>query len=351
MRPLLAPFLAILALAACSSAPGASSTGTGGATGASSTSTTTTGSTSSSTTTTSSTGTTGSGGAGGGTGASTTGSGAGGGGGAAPVETRGMWVWQKAVVTDPAEEAKLFAFCAARKINTVFVESQSLIGNAQPALAAFIAAADAKGIAVELLFGNTSWALPAGHAKAEGLAQAAVTFSAGLGAAPRPIGVHFDVEPYTLPEWTSDQAGTAGSYLDLLASLQQKTAGSGLRLSADIAFWFDGIMVSRQGQARPLSEWVIDSVDRAVLMDYRDTAAQIEAQSATEIAYGASKARPVLLGVETLCNLDPPSITFCEEGVAALDLALQETQAHYAMSPGFAGFAVHDYVAYGALGP
>jgi hypothetical protein len=262
-----------------------------------------------------------------------------------------MWVWQKAVVTDPAEEAKLFAFCAARKINTVFVESQSLIGNAQPALAAFIAAADAKGIAVELLFGNTGWALPAGHAKAEGLAQAAVTFSAGLGAAPRPVGVHFDVEPYTLPEWTSDQAGTAGSYLDLLASLQQKTAGSGLRLSVDIAFWFDGIMVSRQGQARPLSEWVIDSVDRAVLMDYRDTAAQIEAQSATEIAYGASKARPVLIGVETLCNLDPPSITFCEEGVAALDLALQQTQAHYAMSPGLAGFAIHDYVAYGALGP
>ena len=49
--------------------------------------------------------------------------------------------------------------------------------------------------------------------------------------------------------------------------------------------------MSRQGQARPLSEWVIDSVDRAVLMDYRDTAAQIEAQSATEVAYGASKDR------------------------------------------------------------
>lgn len=339
MRFPLAIGLATLCLAACSSVPSTTSAGGAGA----STSTGGAGGAGASTSMTS----TGTGGGGG----STTGTGGGGTGGSPAVETRGMWVWQKAVATQAAEEDKLFAFCAERGINTVFVESQALINGSQPELATFIDHAAAKGILVELLFGNMDWALPAGHAKAIALAQAAVDFTSGLGGAAKPAGVHFDVEPYTLPEWTSDQAGTANAYLDLLESLEQTTAGSGLRLSADIAFWFDTVIVSRKSQTRPLSEWVIDTIDRTVLMDYRDTSAELLAQSSTEVAYGALKGRPVLLGVETLCNLQPTYITFCEEGVAALDQALASTHAQYDMSPGFAGFAIHDYVAYQALAP
>ena len=55
--------------------------------------------------------------------------------------------------------------------------------------------------------------------------------------------------------------------------------------------------------------------------------------------------------VETICGLSPTSITFCEEGNAALDAALTTVQSTYGTSAGFAGVAVHHYGSYTQLKP
>ncbi|MFS8065568.1 MAG: hypothetical protein ACMG6S_04265 [Byssovorax sp.] len=265
---------------------------------------------------------------------------------------RGMWVWQTSTVTDSAARTALFNFCSSHQITTVFVESQGFIAGNSSSLGPFVQAAASKGIAVELLFGSSAWARAANHSKAVKLAHDAVQFSKALSGS-RPVGLHFDVEPYTLPEWKSAQASIAGQWVDLLIKLRAETAGSGLRLSADVPFWLDGISLTRSGTTRPLHKWVIDAVDRAVIMDYRDHAAPpdgiIDLASA-EVAYGKAVGKPVLIGVETICGLSPTKITFCEEGSAKLDKALNDAQA--ALDPGgLAGFAVHHYTSYLKLKP
>ncbi len=283
-------------------------------------------------------------------------SGAAGSGGSRPGGPRAVWLWGSSVVESPAESASFFTFASTHEITTVYAEAQSLIPEAPSALTAFIAAASARGVEVELLFGYEIWARASEHAKAVALAQSAVAFSAGSAGA-KPVGVHFDVEPHQLAEWKAggaSEAQIASEFVDLLVELHQVTAGTGLRLSVDIPFWYDGRPLTRGGTTKPLSEWVADSVDRVVLMDYRDAADGsdgIIAHAADELAYGAASGKQVVVGVETLCNLDPPKITFCEEGSAALDAALAQTVAAYAGNAAFAGVAVHDYKAYAALKP
>lgn len=273
-----------------------------------------------------------------------------------PGGPRATWLWGSSVVKTPAETTKFFSFASTHAITGVYVEAQSLIPEAPAALTSFITTASAQGVEVELLFGYEIWARATEHAKAVTLAQSAVAFSQGLSGA-KPVGLHFDVEPHQLPEWQAggaSEAQIASEFIDLLEKLHAVTKGTGLRLSVDIPFWYDGRTLTRGGMTRPLSEWVADSVDRVVLMDYRDIADGndgIIAQGATEVAYATNSGKQVVIGVETLCQLDPPKVTFCEEGAAVLDAQLEKVVAANKTKSGFFGIAVHDYKAYAALKP
>lgn len=259
-----------------------------------------------------------------------------------------LWVWND-VVTVSTARAEFFAFARARAVRTIYLESQSLIQYNQSALASFINEAASYNMSVELLFGRSSWALAANHAVPTALAQMAVNFSRNLTGA-RPVGLHFDVEPYLLAEWDSDQNGTANQYLDLFESLASVTAGSGLKLTADIPFWFDGRFITRDGASRVLSEAIIDIVDRVVLMDYRDTASQIISYASSELNYARLVGKEVGIGVETKCG-DLAYITFCEEGAAAMDQVLADVLSVVGSNSAFAGFAIHHYGSYKILRP
>ncbi len=267
---------------------------------------------------------------------------------------RDVWVWGGKVVSVPAERAAFFDFAAKHAVRVAYVESESFIKSSDTtALASFVTEANARCIGVELLFGRSSWALSAGHADAIALAKGTVKLTAGLAGA-KPLGVHFDVEPYSLPEWSSDMNGTANQYLNLLEALGKELTGSGLRLVVDVPFWYDARKVTRGGSTRSLHELVIDRVDVVTLMDYRDHAAPPDGiidNASTEIAYANGVKRRVVIGVETLCGLDPPLVTFCEEGAAAMDKALLDTKAAHGSAPSFGGFAVHHYESWKSLKP
>ncbi|NOX63515.1 MAG: hypothetical protein GXP42_16450, partial [Chloroflexi bacterium] len=250
---------------------------------------------------------------------------------------RDMWVWNNDVALDAAKRAELLAFAQAQDVRAVYLESEWLISHNQAALADFIAAAAGQGIQVELLFGYAAWALEANHDAAVSLAQNAVAFTNAL-SGPKPVALHYDVEPYALPEWSADENGTANQYLDLLEKLVAVTQGTGLLLRVDIPFWYDGREITRNGQTRPMHAWVLDIVDGATIMAYRDHADPPDGiidHIANEMSYAASAGKKIVVGVETNCGLSPEKITFCEEGATALENALAAVQSAYASSSAF----------------
>ncbi|MBI2894164.1 MAG: hypothetical protein HYY06_11485 [Deltaproteobacteria bacterium] len=266
---------------------------------------------------------------------------------------RDIWVWGSSAATDLDEREDLLAFGRAHELRAYYVEAESLIEEDPDALAALIDAASAECREIELLFGRAGWALDERHEEALDLARRAAGFASAL-QGERPAGLHFDVEPYTLDEWDADPERTANEYLDLLEGLAEVAGEAGLRLAVDMPFWFDGREVERDGSTRPLSELVQDRVDRVVLMDYRDSADGddgIIANAAAEIDYAGDTGHEVVIGVETICGLEPETITFCEEGAAALDDALATTRAAFNGRPAFLGFAVHHWGSYRDLAP
>ena len=263
----------------------------------------------------------------------------------------GVWVWQPDAVKEPAQAAALLEFAAMRGVTHVYVESESLLVEDPERLAMFLDEAEAQCVAVELLFGAAGWALQEQHAEALALVEEALDFVDALAGA-RPAGLHFDVEPHGLPDWEANQVSYANEYLDLLEQMATNLAGSELPLTVDIAFWYDTVMLMRDGELRPLHELVQDRVDRVVVMDYRDHAEPpdgILGNAAAEVAYAAKVGRRVRIAVETTCGLEPEKVTFCEEGAIAMTLALELTVTSYDASPGWDGVAVHDYAAWSVL--
>ena len=181
-------------------------------------------------------------------------------------------------------------------------------------LAAWIDAAHARCIDVDLLFGNASWIHPAGRAQASARADWAVAFAAAHPGS-RPTGVHFDLEPQQLAEWsdTTTHPALVSELVDTLTAIRPAADASGLVLSVDTGFFLDGVMVTRSGTTRPGSEWVTDAVTRLVVMDYRDSAASMGhggmiSLAQDEVDYAAAHGTPVVLSGQAHRNELPRKV-------------------------------------------
>jgi len=266
---------------------------------------------------------------------------------ATPGAARGLWVWSTAVLTSTTERVKFFDFAKARSVRTVYLAAGNYISYKPEYINGFTAEAAANCIQVEILFGKHAWALSTGHAEAVTKLKEAI---AAIKLMPvKPVGVHFDIEPHLLAGWSTNMDSYANQYLDLVNKLRYYANGAGLRLTMDVPFWYDGKTVVRSGVARKLSELIADRTDRLGIMDYRDTASEMIASVTNEVAYAAKTGKQVVLGAETMCDVSPSYITFCQEGRAALDEAFQAVKTQYAGTGALGEMAVHHYGTYQAM--
>jgi hypothetical protein len=247
------------------------------------------------------------------------------------------------VATDLAARQTFFAFVQSRNVRRVYLESAGLLGTSRSALADFVAEAKAHGLSVTLLFGHANWALTANHGTALQWATQSLAFLAELKAAgrPTPDAIQFDIEPYTLPEWTTDLQGTANQYLDLLVALRSQLNGQ-LAFTVATPFWLDGQPVTRAGQTRPMSEWILDAVDGIVMMDYRDRAQAILSEASSELSYASAHGKSVVIALNVQADSDP-TITFWEEGQAFLYQEMATVDASARTHVAYQGLGVFNY--------
>jgi hypothetical protein len=278
--------------------------------------------------------------------------------GACPARPRlGLFVWDDDLVT--ARDA-ILDLAEAHDVTEIYLHANLFyVGDVgQDVLAAWITAARARCIDVELLFGNSAWIHPAASAEAMMRTDWAVSFAAAHSSA-RPIGVHWDLEPQQLPEWDTDPSthpALVGELATVIEAMTPAAEAGDLQLTADIGFFLDGINVTRAGMTRPGHEWIIDAATRVVLLDYRDSAVStghggMNDLAQAEVDYASSVDHPMVLAVETNPAPSFPYITFREEGVAAMTAQLALAGEHFASSRAFTGFAIHDRAGLEALPP
>ncbi len=258
-----------------------------------------------------------------------------------------MWSWNDSDINTRARQNRLLDFSVNKKVTTIYLHSEGLLKNNPQLLASFIDLAATRNIGVELLFGAPEWTFTKNHQIALALVSKANAFVNSLRGA-RPVGLHFDVEPHALPGWEGNQSSYGAQLLDLYAKLKQAKRPD-LYLNADIAMGYSLVTLTRNGVSKPLTHWLVDSVDRTTLMAYRDYAQgpdSIIAHGNNPVNYAATIGKRAHIAVETTCNLQPEKMSFCEEGEAEMQAGLDSVVANYRINAGFGGVAIHDYRAY-----
>ncbi|MGC9947444.1 MAG: hypothetical protein ABSF64_13845 [Bryobacteraceae bacterium] len=271
-----------------------------------------------------------------------------------------IWEWQENVITDSADQSAFFAFAATHGIDTVYIECESAIQNNQPALIGFLEAAAGHGLTAELLFGDAEWVLPGSGYPFQGYAVSLVSvYTAQLLSqmtTGKPVAVHYDVEPYSLKLWKTEQNTIALDYISLVTQLEAAAQPLGLKLSVDVPYWYSTIPVMQGTVTTPMNQLVLDIVDRYVIMDYWDTASRIESQATTDMTYADSIAgKQVVIGVLTTCGQNPADQSFCNTsphtGTAYMESVLGMVRKAEAGNAAFVGFAIEDYAGFSVLGP
>jgi len=229
---------------------------------------------------------------------------------------------------------------------------------------AFLAQARERGIYVELLGGHENWMRTAANtATPIQLCQAVRAFNdAASNDAERFVGVHLDLEPHILPNWTGNRAAGRDPYNDvyeanlltILRSCKAALAGTTATVTWDAAVFYP---------VRAVDVWeplVAERlVDRIVFMNYYDD----ETTFLYGDAYGHGGVVPLLdamkgtgipaiFAVETQAPpLLEPDITFGDDGSLPMENLLARVNSMFAQTPEYHGVAVHHYWSYRLLQP
>ncbi|HEY1612972.1 MAG TPA: hypothetical protein VGF97_04650 [Rhizomicrobium sp.] len=271
-----------------------------------------------------------------------------------------LWEWDESVITDSQAQATFFAFAASHGVNRVYIECESAIQSNQTALTGFLEAASKQGLQTELLFGDNKWVFKGHGYPHQGYAISLTSkFAAqllGKMTYGKPVAVHYDVEPASLPQWKIEQNKVANDYIDLVTRLERAAHTIGLTLSVDVDYWYGKVEVTRHGAITPMNQLVLDVVDRYVIMDYWDTTARIESQTTTDLTFANGiPGKEVVIGVLTNCDEKPPDTSFCNKsrhsGTKYMESVLGKVTAAESTNVSYSGLAIEDYAGFQQLGP
>ena len=183
------------------------------------------------------------------------------------------------------------------------------------------------GVSTLALDGAAEYALPEHHEVVERTIHNVARYNQAVDPAERFAGLHYDVEPYLLAEYSgAARWPILRDYLRLLERAHALAQSADLSFEAAIPFWFDTVVIppgleDDPAVLRPLSEQVIDRTDSVALMDYRTMGVGPNgtlAMGESELLYASQKGRRVVLGLETTMLPDRDVYRFYDRGSPGL---------------------------------
>lgn len=277
----------------------------------------------------------------------------------------GMWVWQPQWVAEPVEQDRLIAFCTQHGLNRLLVQIHMEKGSVEAAapvlqhqkqLRRFLKLANEAGIQVEALDGEIDMGRAVNHAKSLAILDGVLEFNRTQPPGARFAGMHYDIEPYVLPQWnTEHRRALMRECLLLYQFAHAKLAREDppMELGASIPFWYDHLvsdtnscMVEFRGARKNFQQHIQDHTDYVAIMSYRRHAEgenSITYHVKNEMAYGGRIGKKVCAALETIELHETPDLTF--HGLSPEELWLQKNRVDELLQdePGYGGIMIHDY--------
>jgi hypothetical protein len=286
-----------------------------------------------------------------------------------------MWLYSGNLFDTNTAAQPVLDLCAREGINRLYLGAYAVWQNGTAAQKAnlrhFLSTAQASGIRVEALAGDTDWQDRPDNVRLKLDQILALHKATPADGTDDFDAIHYDVEFWTHSLWTSapDEAARrqiAINYLDnVLANARSHLDASGaggVGLSVDLSAHLDNAdrlptPFLYNGVTQPFVGHVFDLVDDVVIMSYIDYANGLYNWTQFELNVAAAKGRTIQLGahIEAVPPANPIN-SFADNapsGYAAMTSVLE--QFHEMLTPeqlaALDGFAVFQYVGYKAAVP
>lgn len=267
---------------------------------------------------------------------------------AATPSVEATWVWNTFHIV--YEKDELLQFAKANGVNLIYLQILQDGEITPDQYRTFIREAAQNGIQVHALHGGSEWVLAENRYHITDLINWVKQYNLTAASNERFTGIHLDVEPYILPEWSTNQDAIVTAWVDTVKMFitQARRADSTLQLGSDIPAWLEYVNIPKKGGK--LSTFMISQYDHVTLMAYRDFAqgpnGVIEIVQ-NEIAQANQLGKKVIVGVNTIVgDAEGDMVTFAEEGNAFMESQIALIHSALKGNASFAGHAVHDYTSW-----
>ncbi|XP_004347706.2 hypothetical protein CAOG_04955 [Capsaspora owczarzaki ATCC 30864] len=279
--------------------------------------------------------------------------------------TRAMWVWESWSTLQVKENVAPFLDFFQRPFgHTEYAYNRILLSPGaaalvtdQAALRYFISQAHLRGIAVEYLDGQNTWAQDGGKAVAKALCNTVLSFNTGTTTQEDDFdGIHLDIEPHTLGAiWRQNTGAGKDEYNDNLednimevyASCRASITAQDPKVTLAGDFGDDYSYHATDLWGDIMSQKVHDYV--AIMNYYDDQASFINGEDGIGglVQNLKNSKLPLLFGAETIMPpYAPDKSSFWQEGYGHIEKLFQNVYPTYRSSAKFAGFATHHYNSY-----
>ena len=252
-----------------------------------------------------------------------------------------MWLWHSSLITSAPRQ--ILSFAMSNHVNLIYLQISS--ATSLSAYSSFVAAAASSGISVYALGGSPNWATDPTHSGLTELVSWVSAYNTSVAPASRFVGMNLDLEPYTLPAWTSDRSSVTQTWMANVNYIDNAVHGIGLPLSLTLPFWLNQYPAGSTGMG--LGSWMIKNSDAIDIMAYRSTLGGsngVAAVASPLLSAAASAGHKAIVAVDTTPGL---STSFTSQ--ASLAIALDSFQSSFGQLASFGGYAVNDYENWSSL--
>lgn len=260
-------------------------------------------------------------------------------------QSLGTWLWNTSEIYTSKD--KVVSFVKKEKITELYLQIDKDMDFSY--YKDFISELNWLGVSVYALDGAPNYINEEGKASLESFFVWVEKYQNAVSIGQKFKGIHFDVEPYILSQWNSEQTSTIGKYKNFVKSANEKAKALSMPVVFDIPFWFDEM--PSYGEGENLADFVIKNSDGVNIMAYREQGSVIVEIVKNELAYGAKSGKRVIVGVETNKSSEVETVTFYEEGRSYMNKQLEIVKRKLGSKSAFSGFAIHDYNGWKGLRP
>jgi hypothetical protein len=256
---------------------------------------------------------------------------------------RSTWIWDSKMIEYDSDS--ILQFAVNQRLTSIYLRYETYTN--QEAYRTFIRSANDRGIRVEALAGASDWIYENNQVYIRQFIGAVTQYNNSVDALERFQGYHFDIEPYTLDIWKTQQSWVLERWMDTIRLIETEVrrADRSMTIALDIPFWINSIAVP--GTSYSFSAWLLEKADSVVIMAYRNTALGsngIIARAKAIILEAVTLKKPVVVAVDTLPSKEGDFTTFYTLDPAHMESELQLVKKNLIPYPSYSGIAIHDYV-------